>query len=63
MRKISIRLGLAITEKIILTRLDVDSKTPRLVSDGGKYVYLNYKEQSYYQYINKTINQNKDKML
>jgi len=41
----------------------VDSKTPRLVSDGGKYVYLNYKEQSYYQYINKTINQNKDKML
>jgi hypothetical protein len=48
MRKVSIRLGLAITEKIILTRLDVDSKTPRLVSDGGRYVYLNYKEQSYY---------------
>jgi hypothetical protein len=48
MRKISILLGLAITEKIILTRLDVDSKIPRLVSDAGKYVILNYKKQFSY---------------
>ncbi|HEX5519641.1 MAG TPA: hypothetical protein VFX18_04305 [Candidatus Nitrosocosmicus sp.] len=47
-RKISILLGLAITEKIILTRLDVDSKIPRLVSDGGKYVIFKYKKRSYY---------------
>ncbi|WP_415311218.1 hypothetical protein [Candidatus Nitrosocosmicus sp. FF01] len=42
-RRISIRLGLAITEKIILTLLDVDSNTPRLDSEGGEYENLNYK--------------------